>query len=138
LAAVASTGSPSAMSVDPALDHDAVDTLGALVEALDDLVGALAAHAAVADLQVGVLALRPALPLALRIVAEGQSPAQARVRLVAGVSGGDRVAEGGDHPMIAAASTATTGRQQKRRGRRESDDPQEYIPVNWPPVTLIT
>ncbi|HSD22697.1 MAG TPA: hypothetical protein VLB79_00065 [Solirubrobacterales bacterium] len=78
-----------------------------------------------------MLTLGPVLPLALGIVAEPDLLAELRVRVVAGVARGDRVADRGDQILAAAIPAAASGRRRDddRRGecRRSS---QEYMPVN--------
>ena len=108
--------------VDAALDHDRVGSRRAALEALEDLIGALTRHAAVAEPQVRVLPLRPVLPLAPGIVAEVEDRADPRIRLVAGAARRDRVAEG-DHQVavasVAAAARAATPGGEDQGGGRE-------------------
>jgi hypothetical protein len=101
--------------VDAALDHDRVRPDHAVLEPLDDLIGAFPADTAVADLEVGVLALGPVLPLAPGVVAEVKVTTRYGIRVIAGVAGGDRIAERGDQPLIAAAPAAAAKRQRSGR-----------------------
>ena len=95
--------------VGAALDDQDLRALGALVEALGDLVRALSRDAAVADGHVAQLALGPVLVLALLVRARAQRLARRGVRVPQRRAGGDRVADGGDARASAASRGALVG-----------------------------
>src|SRR5205823_14775950 len=79
--------------VDPALDDGHVRALRTRGETERDLIRPLAEDPAVADVESWVCACCPVLPLAPRVRAPALSRPSARIRVEAGRSGGDRVAE---------------------------------------------
>ena len=138
--------------VDPALDDQRVGAVGALLEPLRDLVGALAEHAAVAELERRVGPLGPVLVLARLVLAEPERRPLSRV----GVVGRDcrRVIESPSAATTISVAAAARrgaagrglrlvlGRSRRPRARRcptrRARDRYVYMPPNCPPVTLRT
>jgi hypothetical protein len=89
--------------VDPALDHQHIGAAGTVGEPLRDLIGALAEDAAVAKTQPRVRQPGPVLVLAALVGAEAGSSPRDGVGVIAGVAGGDRIAERRDDDLRPAA-----------------------------------
>jgi hypothetical protein len=97
--------------VDPALDDQHIGVGRSVVEAAYDLGRGLAADAVVAELDPRVAVRRPVEVLALGVVAfEGPTRG---IGVVAGVPGGDRVAESGEADSVGRNPVEDTLRQRE-------------------------